>query len=169
MSTPELHFDSSLILILNVGAWWKAGVPAYKAHISAIASTVRRLKKRGVSVIWRSTLPGHSGCAQQHQPITTTTSPIAARHLQQNGPTEHNWGLFTQFNAIASNALGRAGAGAVVMDAHAIMQGRPDAHIDVACPGRDVQQGADCLHWSMPGPLDELNRVLYALLAAREV
>ena len=109
-------------------------------------------------LVFRTTPPGHPGCAGVLAPYATTADAFDA--LWRGSREDHDWHLFASYDAMAREVLRPLGVD--VLDVVPLTLLRPDAHTQVR-----YNRGfgpPDCLHHALPGVPDVWNRLLLSRL-----
>ena len=130
-----------------------------------------------LEVIWRTAVPGHAGCGSAVQPLHEHyTPPGGGKWAVANQTTilppnttvdPRRWSLIELNNQVVIDTLDEMLPGRVAyLDAAAISNRRADRH-SIFIPKKNhssVAPEIDCLHYCLPGPPDDWNRVLRVLL-----
>lgn len=95
-----------------------------------------------VTLIVRSTVPGHDACHLYFMPLAADT----------NAHSRFNWRHFSEFDRIWQSGL--AGTRHRWLDVTGALALRADGHMSAG----------DCLHYCMPGPPDVVNILLYHMI-----
>lgn len=135
---------STDILLVNRGAHYVSDellVP----QLTVSLSYVREVHPR-ITIIYRTTPPGHKDCAKFPVPWSSRSQRQDAT-VQSAAALPYHWGQFTHQNALTRQLLDDRFPGVILMDADAYMALRPDSHVRPA-------GNADCLHYCVPGPID---------------
>lgn len=165
------------ILVLNSGVH-VIDIELYRQHLQEVLLWLWNNYPL-VTVIWRSSVPGHADCNNvlNQLPFTRARYEHFDRQdqLLHQGNVEYNWTAIRQLNAEASLVLesfrisrtcstgstcgssindeGIGFGGWYELDVDSFDRLRPDGHR----PG-------DCLHQCLPGPIDTWNQLLYHFL-----
>jgi len=123
-------------------------------------------------LIWRTAVPGHVNCTAHIAPLAEAYTPPAAH--------EYRWDHLAVHDALRRSIFDTVLGGRMkYLDAAAVSNRRADRHLGLHIPrspsrsqhvargaGRadDVSRAPDCLHYCLPGPPDDWNRVLKAML-----
>lgn len=123
-------------------------------------------------IVWLISSPGHAGCENATEPLDAPyTPPSDAGH----GRVSYSWHTFVPRNARRAALLDVLLPGRVTyIDAASMSNRRADAHM--ISPGFGPGAGSghatrgmpiDCMHWCLPGPPDDWNTVLKAIVNLR--
>ena len=101
-----------------------------------------------MTVVWRTTVPGHDNCARAARPLETSYSP------RTDGP--YGWHHVQRQNNLVADILRRAAPRVRLLDAFALSNARADRHVVSKTKLIDTENGTrvtaateDCLHYSM--------------------
>jgi len=171
------------LLVVNTGAHFKRGQkPSYEDVVMRfVADAGTKFGRPNDLVFWRTTPGGHPTCGTATEPFRTQEEyyeSIRRPPKKRRGNVKaYGWGDFDARNDYAKEALGRynsdvdastapTGPARIhVLDVVPMTNLRPDGH--QASPDNLYPQKPtnDCLHYSMPGPIDWFNNLLWANLA----
>lgn len=134
------------LLLLNKGAHYESDAN----FTQSLTNTLAVVKSRwpGVEVVYRSTPPGHPGCADRRQPLPERQPADELRRLADR----YHWADFAEQNRAAERITRRFGY--VYIDLDGVLATRPDGHYGAN----------DCLHYCVPGPLDVFAKLFYNTL-----
>ena len=121
--------------------------------------TLRELEKLGRAVIYRSTWASFMKCETLPDPLPSIReADLLLEQQERDDPKTRSWhwSLFQRQNAIARQLVGETKA--VFWDVYEPTKLRPGGR-----RGR-LTQVHDCMHWCLPGPLDELAKALLQYL-----
>ena len=152
----EDYFDDPrpTLLVLNTGAHMRSRkhtTTEFEGEMAEFAAWFGvRQKKRSNSgggkdlLVYRTATGGHLQCHRYLKPYT---------RAEQYRITPHNdWDLFRLYNAIARAAM--AELPVLFVDVRPMTELRPDGH----------RSKRDCLHYSLPGPPDWWNHLMFSAL-----
>ena len=128
------------------------------ASVTALIGTLRRAGQHSKTAprpprfIWKGSSPAHMNCSA----ASNLPPPVAFSGYPPQ--SMYNWWAAPRFDAMAQAAAVASGGELHFLDT-SMLYTRPDAHIS-----RD-----DCMHFCTPGPLDDIARVLLAMLMVGEV
>lgn len=150
------------VLVINTG---QHVVPRNHSAIliQRLATWIRDHIDASIDVIWRTSVVGHQNCTESHRrdtPLMAPYTPLASHPTfswHRITPDEHmRWRIL---NAVLPEGRVR------LLDAATLANRRQDRHLIYKRRGRDGKLIADdCLHWCLPGPPDDWNRALRAML-----
>ena len=89
-----------------------------------------------------SMFAGHANCGKYKEP--------APPDPDVPPPERYHWDRFPHQNGISKRIVDASGS--IFVDVASITRNRPDSHVD---------QGKDCLHYCLPGPIDTWTQVLF--------
>ena len=158
------------LLVINTGVHvMESGV--YRSNLQDVLTWLRSTYPC-VTIVWRSSVPGHADCNSPWHQMPLTRSRYL--HFDQQGQLLHRgnpvykWEDVRALNAVArelianitrdpdpicaSSSAFRVG-GVYEIDVDSFDKLRPDSH-----------RPSDCLHQCLPGPVDTWNRLLYNVL-----
>mmetsp|Transcript_8397 Transcript_8397/g.18151 ORF Transcript_8397/g.18151 Transcript_8397/m.18151 type:complete len:455 (+) Transcript_8397:242-1606(+) len=143
------------LLILNQGAHFHS-VGSFSRSMEQFIESFNTLAHRGDVVVFRSTVPGHADCFDSN----TSISPSDMTHekfIERYGTTKYDWNLFDEYNAIAKRSLKDIRDGIIThyLNVYNMTVLRADQHA----------AATDCLHYTLPGPVDFWNHLLFTNLA----
>ena len=134
------------IIVLNRGAHFEAdGLLLRQLRTTLAYLTADR---RDALVLVRTTPPGHPRCAGVHAPLKRYDPPLSL---------PFHWGEFERQNAAVRAMLAAEYPGVLLLDVAPSTAMRADSHLLGS-------RGRDCLHYKIPGPLDEWARLLFNAL-----
>jgi len=173
----SIENDFPLVLVLNRGAHYvndtelERGMSVLIEQLRVWQQACANLKLK-CHLFWRTTVPGHPGCA------TTTTAAagtagsfslqrpnndlvqverwIEDKSNYDNVTIEYHWYDFQHQNRLVERMLEGSRLEYTVLDAYYLNVRRPDGH---------RTREKDCLHNCYPGTMDVLNRLLLHFLA----
>ena len=112
-----------------------------------------------MTVVWRTTVPGHDNCARAARPLETSYSP------RTDGP--YGWHHVQRQNNLVADILQRAAPRVRLLDAFALSNARADRHVVSKTKLIDTENGTrvtaaaeDCLHYCLPSAVDTWNVLL---------
>lgn len=118
---------------------------------------------KGDVLVFRNTVPGHHRCFEVNGadnlnlflPYGTLASHDA--FLDRFYTTKYDWNLFDAYNRVAKRNLNdiQRDVYAHYLNVYNMTVLRPDSHV----------AANDCLHYSLPGPIDFWNHLLFTNLA----
>ncbi|KAF8987977.1 hypothetical protein BDQ17DRAFT_1258067, partial [Cyathus striatus] len=154
---------------------------------------LRRIRSRltpltHLTILYRATSPGHPQCHLSHNPYPSihtalqSESPssipgrlLSSPYLTQDEKDDRlkwDWDRFEAHNELWKESIRKmgetrdrlgvnSGEGArwVYLDIWGMALMRPDAHLE---------PGVDCLHWCLPGVLEEWNKQIYQVIVPIE-
>jgi len=145
LATPEGTVGPAYdIIVINTGIWM-VDAPVYAAMLRDVAAALEK-EYPHVTMLWRSTQPGHANCHTHWARPQTRLYSIADT---TGGSARFRWEEASERNRIA-----QAQFPLNYFDVWNLTVLRPDGHM----PG-------ECLHYCQPGPVDEWHKLLYHRLA----
>jgi len=175
VESPWTHLvRNNSIIVMNSGAHT---VPI-EQYIFRLTQAINYIRDNftGVKLIWRTSVPGHSNCGNPALQSPLTQAQFSqinkVNYLTFAGKPEWQWELLPQLNIVAretftelfGHAAGQFPIDDMVnndwfeLDAYSLNKLRPDSH-----------RAPDCLHQCTPGPIDEWNRILFAILDKKAI
>ena len=155
VQVPASVFQSELvrtadILVLNTGNHFRGSLDEYGAMALRIARLVAK-QAAATSIIYRSSVPGHSGCENATRPL---------KHADRRRAAAFNWATFRAQDDSWRTAFATLPPSRFrFFDVTYASSLRPDAHAAARAPSGVM----DCLHFCLPGgPVDEWTRHLLA-------
>ncbi len=150
------HYSSNrakTILIANTGA--HTMIPDdYEGDMNAFVENVKGLDRPNDMTIYRTSVPGHTKCRRQKEPLALPEDYYGSSYFDQS----YNWSHMGVFNRYSKDVVAdRAAEGDnwLVLDVTPMTVLRPDGH---------KRPDVDCLHYKYPGPQDTWNHLLYSNL-----
>jgi GDSL/SGNH-like Acyl-Esterase family found in Pmr5 and Cas1p len=164
------HLDDALrenfptVLILNKGAHYQndtAFLGGLQRNIRTLQQWQHKCRALGIQchLFWRTTVPGHPGCATTETPQTdfgAMQARVENRSAYDNVTMDYHWYDFAHQNELALQMLQASNLSYRIIPAYEINMLRPDDH--------RAHQG-DCLHNCYPGKMDVYNQILLHYLA----
>jgi hypothetical protein len=141
------------ILVVNTGAHWFGDPDEKKLAFRNIANAIATVFNG--TVIMRTTVMGHDSCERFNEPTSNFNSSI-----QQKQTPSYNWANFTHLNRLVHNTFLEAGLATYLPLYVDMFEQRPDGHVQ----NSSKNEGMDCLHYCVPGPIHIWNELLYHLL-----
>ncbi|KAI9277247.1 GDSL/SGNH-like acyl-esterase family found in Pmr5 and Cas1p-domain-containing protein [Phascolomyces articulosus] len=151
------YFD---YIVLNTGPHWRSDLKfgpnrsqeeLLEGYTAAMNSVFQALKEDVESHqrVWLRTSPfGHTECSQYSDPQETIVKP---------SPEPYEWNMFEPYNEVYSNWIAKQqGDERFQLLDVSFTDYRGDAH---------SRPDKDCLHFCLPGPVDDWNRLLYHEIA----
>lgn len=136
---------------------------------SALRARIHLLAKKfaatpsNVTLVWRTTVPGHDNCTAATEPLPKTYVPSPNNRFGWDRVEGQNMLIQSIFERVAPGRL-------KYLDAFALANTRADGHLGVKSKflteanGKRVSTRVqDCLHYCLPGPIDIWN-VLFTRL-----
>jgi hypothetical protein len=151
-----INSDSKrLLTVMNIGAHYHK-MEHYKEDLDLLIQLLHELNRPNDLYFFRTTVPGHNGCEPRRPRQFNWTqgvrvSPLKTYHDYQL-TSKHGWNLFEDYNAYTRARLHSSNIH--ILDVFNMTILRRDGH----------SGGADCLHYSSPGPVDFWNHLLYTHL-----
>ena len=166
-----LQDQSRTLLIVNFGAHMKT-LLEFQTTLDQFLNMIDTLEsKRHYKdlIMWRTSVPGHWGCEEPHSRKPHVSYQEYAKKRDQYLEEAHmyGWHLFEPQNDYAIGAIEArsmtpgAKAHIEVIDVHPMTILRQDGHVMF---DSNVETKVDCLHYSLPGPADWWNHLLYSNL-----
>lgn len=158
------HFDT---IVLNAGLHMLP-TPRVEAHTRALIRWLNSTRPH-VDVIWRTGVPGHVGCK-------SAAAPLPTAYVSPRGPKldPFGWAHVGPHDALRASLFDSLlGGGKKVryLDAAVISNVRADRHLLFREKNNHSNKPDhyryDCLHYCLPGPPDDWNRALRAMLLER--
>ncbi|KAF8987563.1 hypothetical protein BDQ17DRAFT_1374939 [Cyathus striatus] len=180
------------VVVLNTGAHWSRHeytmLPTHDTQVDqqhrlelTFKQMMRRVRSRltpltHLTIIYRPTAPGHPRCDLSPRPYPSlpyaleAESPssipgrlLSSMHLNQEEREDRlkwDWDRFNVHNLLWKESIRKMGEtrkrlGWVYLDVWGLALQRPDAH---------AESGVDCLHWCLPGMLEEWNKQIYQVV-----
>lgn len=128
------------VMILNTGAHWYGGIQKAKVVMGWVSEAINELFHG--RLLYRTITFGHEQCHKYSHP--GETGPV----------TMYNWATFPELNAALHEVFSTHPKYTLLNVSMFDMRG--DGHI-----GGGENTGRDCLHYCVPGPINEWNRLLY--------
>lgn len=143
------------LLILNQGAHFHS-VDTFAKSMDLFVASFNAIGHKDDILVFRNTVPGHHRCfdADGVIPVPQMTHDAFLRRYYT---TKYDWNLFDTYNHIAKENLHHIRSDVLVhyLNVYNMTVLRPDSH----------WAGNDCLHYSLPGPIDFWNHLLFTNLA----
>lgn len=151
------------VLVLNSGIHpHPRGVAGYEQDVAAVTKALARFRGR---IVFRTTPAGHPDCHESAQPVLGAAPP-PAKEFPGRYSTRYKWHVVDQQNAVAVAAFQKIGA--LVLDVEPLTWRRPDSHkAPLPSANGPHPKTVDCLHYTLPGPIDTWNWLLLNALAGR--
>jgi hypothetical protein len=142
------------LLLLNQGAHFHS-VETYTKSMELFVRDFNTIGHDGDIVVFRNTVPGHARCFDGG--VTPITSMTHDAFLDRYYTTNYDWNLFDRYNGIAKSSLTDIRSDVTVhyLNVYNMTVLRPDSHA----------AANDCLHYTLPGPVDFWNHLLFTNLA----
>ena len=158
-SLPWLNADT---IVLNAGLHM---LPAHtvQRHARLLARWLSQRSFR--NIVWRTGVPGHANCIRHNdEPLRHPYAPPVGHR--------YGWDSVAPHDALRREIFEQELPGRVqYLDAATISDRRADRHLiapkesSTSLPSStSARAQADCLHYCLPGPPDDWNRVLRAIL-----
>ena len=168
------------LLVFNVGPHM-VSIDDFQSTFDAVLNTVEDLnfrRQQNDIFTFRTNVPGHWGC---EHPDSESPHPSYGHYatkssLYVNETAKFRWEMYEHFNDFVLQRLrgqpdevpiGRKGAQIELLDVHPMTVLRQDGHCALDTNNSDGI--ADCLHYSLPGPIDWWNHLLFSNLREREL
>ena len=150
------------ILVLNDGAHFHPHMPLppmygnpRKPYEEAMHNASAYLETHyNGTVIFRTTPRGHLGCQRDSKVIPSKVNVNSTRYFRPSKLYENYYGSFPLFNAFVHADFGRLN-NAIILDVARMTEYRPDSHLNPP---------HDCLHYILPGTIDQWNWLLFHAL-----
>ena len=166
-----LEDKARTLLIVNVGAHIKT-LLQFEGTLDRFLSTIDKIEsKRHYKdiIMWRTSVPGHWGCQEHHsrRPHKTYQDYAQKRDKFYLEASTYEWHLFEPLNDYAIRSIEArslqpgAKAHIEILDVHPMTILRQDGHVML---DSNVETEPDCLHYSLPGPADWWNHLMYSNL-----
>ena len=147
--------------VLNTGVHLQQQ-SALRDRVHSLAKVFAALPSN-VTLVWRTTVPGHDNCSAATEPLTNKYVPLPKGM--------YGWDRVEGQNTLIQSIFERIAPGRLrYLDAFALANTRADGHIVsktkfmTTSDGRKVSYPVvDCLHYCMPGPVEIWN-VLFTRL-----
>eukprot|EP01079_Euglenida_sp_SAG-EU17-18_P001413 gene1413-431_t len=156
------------IVVLNTGAHYVSD-SELRRNLAPVLSTIKKVqaqhaqlpKSGATAFVWRNPVPGHDNCRSAQQPFVHTPSKWGSRKPFN----KYSWDKFLHQGRIVQQAIRDSGVQIWNLDVFTPTSLRGDWHPSSA-DSRIHPPVLDCLHYCLPGPPDEYNRLLYPILLA---
>jgi hypothetical protein len=166
-----LQDQSRTLLVVNFGAHMKT-LLEFQTTLDRFLNMIDTLEsKRHYKdlVMWRTSVPGHWGCEEPHsrKPHVSYQDYTKKRDQYLEEARIYGWHLLEPQNDYAIGAIEArsmipgAKAHIEIIDVYPMTILRQDGHVML---DSNVATKADCLHYSLPGPADWWNHLLYSNL-----
>lgn len=145
------------VLVMNSGLHVRP-TQAVERHTRLLARWLRLLPS-SIRLIWRTGVPGHIDCTSHSEPLTADYAPPTGHKYMWDRVAPHDELRRTIFEKELPGRL-------AYLDAAAVSNRRADRHLVLhKREAGAVPPDPDCLHYCLPGPPDDWNRVLGAMLS----
>ena len=164
------------VVLLNRGIWYQNNtllLPALNQTLSTMEDWMaQRTATNGskTTFIWRTTAPGMPRCYNETAPLNDLQAQIervtaSSNPWYQSIPKRsmYNWWEIPKQNQLVQQLLDQSSIDFQYIDAFEMYLQRPDLR-----QSQHASNEKDCLHQCLPGPPDEVNRVLQHILQQRE-
>lgn len=187
LSMEDEDASAKTLLVVNSGAHYAGDtVPPYEQVIDAFLRDVgTKLHRPNDIVVVRTTPAGHPSCEKADRPYASheefeearknvTEGNDRASRLWQESMKRYGWDVYGDMNAHVREAVGRYnakesdGGGPAeihLLDVTSMTELRPDGHIGGPDNLDPWKKKTDCLHYTLPGPVDWWNNLMFANLA----
>jgi len=161
-------YNGDTLFIVNTGPHFQLHRQFQAAFDEFVAKIDSYYRPRDV-ILWRTTVPGHPNCNE-----TIDQKPFNS--FEEYAATEvtdfYSWNKFVGYNDYVTKAFdmrkrevpGPSRARMELLDVYPMTVQRPDGHVSSGeCPECPGAKGfaKDCLHYSLPGPPDWWNHLMY--------
>ena len=144
--------------IMNFGAWCQDPGDMYSIW-TAVDLQVRERQGRGTKFVWKTLNPPHEGCTHIKEPYT---------ELVETKSDTYGWKYWPEYDQM-SNEFAK-NLSMPIIDMHPLWL-RPDAHVGSPSPSThyDPNHFNDCLHYSIPGPINVFGDILLNMMVTGEL
>lgn len=156
----EIRNKNASLLILNTGAHSaRNGAATIEKHLIPNLQKVAQ-RYPSVNVIYRNSARGHLNCVEMVNNAPLHTPQVVTPALEKEFfNAEFGWSHFDDMNTEIRNVLENQFPQYIYLDSATALNLRADSHtID------HIGEHIDCLHYCMPGPLDESVAQFYRAL-----
>jgi hypothetical protein len=161
---------SRTLFVVNIGAHLHSRELFNKA-IPRFISQFDSLNRKEDIVFMRTLVPGHKNCGRKGlKPFENFAEYAAVVKGQKKVKDTYNWDVMSSYNSFMSKLLEdrKRSSGANVarmelLDVFPMTVLRPDGHIADEFKTPETRK-TDCLHYSMPGPVDWWSNLLFTQL-----
>ena len=157
------------LLVLNQGAHFHS-VETFSESLEKFIEIFKVIGRPDDIVVYRSTVPGHKDCWDDPpRTAKTVTNMTYELFLQRYATTQYDWNLFDEYNQYARHTLQKAFSSTTGTGNNYNSASRIHFHylnvynMTVLRYDQHVKQN-DCLHYTLPGPVDFWNHLLFTNL-----
>jgi len=137
----------------------------FRTAFDSFVETIDSVNRPDDVVFFRTSVPGHRDCMKKG------IKPFIDHHEYMERETKKwNWNMFVKHNNYVDRQLtdrdarGAGRAHIEILDVYPMTVLRPDGHASSPDCGNNCGREDDCLHYSLPGPVDWWNHLLYSNL-----
>lgn len=146
-----VHLNEYAIIVLNAAAHFHA-IPPYKTAIERVTTYLK--ENYNGTIVYRTSPRGHLGCKRDSKVIPTDTSLDASPYFSGSRKYNRYYSRFHEFNRIAPSHFKHLN-NSIILDVARMTEYRPDSHL---------KPPKDCLHYILPGAIDQWNWLLFNAL-----
>lgn len=143
------------LIVLNQGAHFHS-METFRDSFDWFVELFNKIAIPRDIVVYRSTVPGHRDCFNARN--TTIPEMTHEKFMELFATDMYDWNLFDSYNRYAKQKMERDLSSKVTghyLNVYNMTVLRPDQHV----------AAKDCLHYTLPGPIDYWNHLLFTNLA----
>jgi len=153
------------VVVANTGGHIQS-IDKFRAAFDSFVETIDSVSRPNDIVFFRTSVPGHRDC------MSKSIEPyMNFREYQERETKKWNWDMYAKHNHYVDRSLinryarnENKAAHIELLDVYPMTVLRPDGHASSADCEYNCGRLDDCLHYSLPGPVDWWNHLLYSNL-----
>jgi hypothetical protein len=140
-------------------------MPQVNETLGSLAQAFAATGRHARNILWISTFASLPGCSSLPDPLPRMKADAILSELNGRYVEEYHWDIKERQNRIAKEAIDRIGGS--YLEFFNATRLRPGGRRGILDREKNALQNKtieDCVHWCLPGPLDEISRWLLAYL-----
>jgi len=148
----HVESENVSLLFLNTGAHFVED-EKFLENVNTTLTSLHKFAPLNLGVVYRNTPPGHYNCqlSRNHPPALNS---INWSSNFSSLPANYHWQDFERQNSLGRDLIREHFPQVLFLDVSTSTKQRPDSHVS----------GTDCLHYCIPGPINEWALMHYTML-----
>jgi len=161
---PYMGDDRRTLLVVNAGAHLHDRA-LFEGGMRRFVQIFDSLNRVGDIVMIRTLVPGHKNCGRPGLKPFNSFAEYVADTTKEKTKDTYNWVLFSSYNDFIGRLMDerileqKSLARMEILDVFPMTVRRPDGHMADEYKSPDTKRN-DCLHYSLPGPIDWWNHLM---------